>query len=61
MFFKEHIILLFDKVRFEYKTIDAKSKVSAEDAADDFLWNVTDNTKWKQATPEVVQELDQAG
>lgn len=61
LFFKEHITLLFDKVRFEYKTIDSKSKVSAEDAADDFVWNVSDNRKWNQATPEVVQELVQAG
>ena len=57
-FFKEHITLLFDKVRFNYRTLNANSKVSAEDAAEDFVWNVSDNAKWKQPVQEaVLQEV----
>jgi type VI secretion system secreted protein Hcp len=49
-FFKEHITLLFEKVRFEYSRSSALSDDTTEIpiAESDFAWDVSTNTEWKQ-------------
>ncbi|MFT5133901.1 MAG: type VI secretion system secreted protein Hcp [Gammaproteobacteria bacterium] len=44
-FFKEHITLLYEKIRFEYnRNIGADEKIREPD----FEWNVPDNAEWAQ-------------
>ena len=46
-FFKEHITLLFDRIRFEYsRPGSASSGKSAEDFS--FGWNLGTNAEWRQ-------------
>ena len=48
-FFKEHITLLFDRIKFEYD-LDASPGKDSEDGKTpnlDFEWNVPDNAEWK--------------
>jgi type VI secretion system secreted protein Hcp len=44
-FFKEHITLLFDRVRFEYSLDALSSDAGSEDI--DFGWNVPGNVEWE--------------
>ena len=49
-FFKEHITLLFDRIRFEY-SLDAVSLDDSPSDTDndfDFEWNVPGNVEWEQ-------------
>lgn len=47
--FKEHITLLFDRVRFEY-SLDPVRKAESDDSEDiesEFSWNVSSGSEWK--------------
>jgi type VI protein secretion system component Hcp len=57
-FFKEHITLLFDKIKFEYNNSEAKKNEDGTKVSTvDFEWNVSDNAEWKQTSPTVLQEV----
>jgi len=49
-FFKEHITLLYEKIRFEYirNTRSSEGESSEKTRGPDFEWNVPDNTTWQQ-------------
>lgn len=49
-FFKEHITLLYDRIKFEYKR-DDKADAEKTDGMKNgagFEWNVPDNVEWRQ-------------
>lgn len=46
-FFKEHITLLFDKVKFEYSQSGPRNETGQSDSIDyNFGWDVIDNKEW---------------
>ena len=48
-FFKEHITLLFDKIKFEYSKNEPPANSSAEGTTEGFGfgWNIPGNQEWK--------------
>ena len=46
-FFKEHISLLFDRVRFEYSLDPVRGDAEKIPVVNDFSWDISANDEWK--------------
>ena len=52
-FFKEHITLLYDRIKFEFSKNAPLTSDGAQAKSEDFLfsWDVTGNNQWEQKVP----------